>query len=100
MPGNNQKLQGTWLRGTVSQGSDDYPDRIEFKEKGLYFGKKKEPNTFTCWDVGTYEVVSDNEVRISTANDAVITYQFTMSGDTLRFVDAQGQALEYCRAAT
>lgn len=100
MPGKNQKLQGTWLRGTTSPGNDDYPDHIEFKENGLYFGKKKEPNTFTWWDVGTYEVVSDNVVKISTANDAMITYQFTISGDTLRFVEPQGRTLEYCRAAT
>ena len=97
MPSKNQQFQGTWIKTSVSPGNDIYPDRIVFKKNGLYFGNKERPDTFTCWDVGTYEVVSENQVRLSTATDALITYQFTMSGDNLRFVDPQGRELDYRR---
>jgi len=99
MPDKNQRFYGTWVRTAAPAGGDSYPDRIEFKKNGLYFGKKEQTDTFTCWDVGTFEVLGEKQVKISTANDALITYQFTLSKDTLRFGDPEGHQLDYRRLA-
>jgi len=94
-----KSLVGTWRKITTSRCSVIYPDDIEFRRRGLYTGMKGEGRrVFTLWDAGEYRVLSENEIRISTANDALITYRFTMSGDTLTFVDKDGCEFKYRRA--
>jgi hypothetical protein len=80
---------GAWQRAG-SFADDLYPDRLVFSEKGLYRGEKDELGMFTLWDVGTYDLVSDGEVAISTANDAVVRYRYVLDGDHLTFADVTG----------
>jgi hypothetical protein len=89
------QLSGNWEKIAGSQCSQIYPDRIEFQERGLYFGHKDPPGTFTWWDVGTYEIVSPTQVKISTANDAIITYDFSIVDDVLTFVDPDKCEFKY-----
>jgi hypothetical protein len=92
-------LVGTWEKFTPQIScSDVYPDTINFQENGLYFGRKDPPGTFTQWDVGTWEVVDSKKVKLSTANDAVITYEFAISHDVLTFVDPEACRFQYRRA--
>jgi hypothetical protein len=86
---------GAWEKITASACSRPYPDRIDFQEQGLYFGHTEPPGTFTEWDVGTYEIISSTEVKISTANDAVIAYTFSLSSDVLTFVDPDRCEFKY-----
>lgn len=97
MPQTAAALVGSWVKMTRSECSAAYPDRLRFAENGLYEGEKDPPGTFTLWDVGTWELVGTEQIRISTANDAVISYRLTQSGDTLRFVDPDGCEFEYRR---
>lgn len=80
-------IVGNWEKITRSECSQRYPDSIQFQEGQLYFGQKDPPGTFTLWDVGTYEIVDPQHMNISTANDAILMYEFSASNDVLTFVD-------------
>lgn len=91
------QLVGKWEKTTRSACSQMYPDHIEFQERGLYYGQKEPQGTFTQWDVGTYEIVDPTHVKISTANDAIISYEFSISNDVLKFEDLDGCEFKYRR---
>jgi hypothetical protein len=91
------QLVGIWEKFTSSTCSQVYPDTLQFQENGLYFGQKDPPGTFSYWDVGTFEVLSPKQVKISTANDAIVAYDFSISQDVLTFKDADGCEFKYRR---
>jgi hypothetical protein len=95
MPEPVASLVGNWQKITHSACSEMYPDRIRFLEGKSYSGHKALPGTFTQWDVGTYEVADPGQVKISTANDAIITYQFDISDGVLAFRDPDGCEFKY-----
>lgn len=99
MPEPVTQLVGNWEKITHSACSEVYPDRIQFLEGESYFGHKDPPGTFTRWDVGTYEIASPRKIKISTANDAIITYQFDMTDGVLAFIDPEGCEFKYRRVA-
>jgi hypothetical protein len=88
---------GQWQRITQNQACRQYPQSIDFRVNGQYFGVPAEEGEYTCWDVGTFVVVGPTEVKISTANDAIIPYQCAISGDTLTFTDENGVEIRYRR---
>lgn len=65
----------------------------------MYFGHKVPPGTFTLWDVGTYEIVCPEQVKISIANDAIVTYEFSISDEILAFIDQDDCEFRYQRLA-
>lgn len=82
----------------TAECSDIYPDEIELFESGTYEGRKGEAGgEFTLWDAGEYEVLSEDRIKISTANDAEIVYRFAISHDRLTFVDEDGCEFKYRR---
>lgn len=97
MPTATEKLVGNWEKITDSTCSQTYPDTIQFQERGFYFGQNEPPGTFTQWDVGTFEVVGPDQIEISTANDAIVTYKFSMAEDVLAFTDPDGCEYKYRR---
>ena len=96
MTQSSQQLVGTWEKITDSECSRKYPDRITFQEGKLYFAQS-DPGTFTFWDVGTYEATSPKSVKVSTANDALISYKFSISENIVSFVDPDGCEFKYQR---
>ena len=91
-------LVGIWEKITSSPCSRAYPRRLEFRENKLYFGHVDTPGAFAMWDAGTFELVDDRQMRLSTANDAVVGYRFSLSSDVLTFVDPQNCEFKYRRA--
>jgi hypothetical protein len=91
-------LAGSWEKTTVSACSESYPDHLVFKANRIYAGRREPPGTFTTWDAGTYEITGPDRVRISTANDAIVSYGFTIEGDVLTFVDEDACRFAYRRA--
>lgn len=88
------------MKLTTTRCSETYPDELEFLESGIYVGRKGETaNKFTLWDAGEYEVLSEDQVRISTANDEEIVYRFAISGATLKFVDEDECEFQYRQTA-
>ena len=92
------QIVGSWEKVSRTVCDEIYPDRISFQENGLYFGLKDPPDTFTKWDVGTYEIIGPDQINISTANDAIVTYRFAIANDTLTFVDFDTCRFRYRRA--
>ena len=93
-----QQLTGRWRRVTASSSSVPYPDEISFAPNGLYHGTRGEDGRdFTVWDVGRTDILSDHEIRISTANDKEIVYRFHLAADDLTITDAESAELTYRR---
>jgi hypothetical protein len=86
---------GHWEKTSKSACSEQYPDRLEFRGQGLYSGQRGPQGTYTHWDAGTWEILSDTRIKLSTANDAVITYAVQLTGSVLRFTDPQSCQIEY-----
>ncbi len=98
MPTQKPQIVGNWEKITSSACSQVYPDRIQFQEGGLYTGQKDPPGTFTQWDVGSFEIIDPKHIKISTANDAIVTYEFSILNDVLKFVDPNNCHFEFRRA--
>jgi hypothetical protein len=95
MPEEMKQFVGSWKKLTNSTCSLVYPKLIEFKADGLYSGTGMEPGNVPGWDVGTWKIVSRNQVKISTINDAIITYEFSIYGDILTFEDPNKCKFQY-----
>ncbi|MGH9841709.1 MAG: hypothetical protein ACREEM_23395 [Blastocatellia bacterium] len=95
MPGKTILLAGKWEKVTASSCSRKYPARIEFQPRGLYTGATNPPGEFTWWDAGTWEAAGSGQVKLSTANDAVITYKYSIAGAVLTFKDPEGCEFKY-----
>jgi len=91
------KLAGTWKKISTATCDQAYPDEIEFFERPRYLGKKGPHQGFILWDAGSYEIVQENQVKISTATDEQVLYQFSLSGDLLTFIDPEGCEFKYQR---
>ncbi|MGK7898546.1 MAG: hypothetical protein AB4372_34255 [Xenococcus sp. (in: cyanobacteria)] len=88
-------LIGHWEKVSFSPCSRVYPTQIEFQENGLYKGIGAQAGSSPGWDVGTYEIISPSQVRISVNNDAIFTYQFLIIGGKLKFVDPNGCEFQF-----
>src|SRR5262245_29439986 len=88
---------GQWEKISKAECSRLYPDLLQFDPNHLYRGFMN-TGEFTVWDVGTYEIVDASRVRISTANDAILTYAFQFTADTLTFKDTSGCEFKYRKA--
>ena len=91
-------LVGKWRKISTGQCDQIYPATIEFFERPRYLGHKGQDQGFIWWDAGNYEVVSENQVRLSVATDAQTLYHFAISGDILTFIDYESCEFQYCRA--
>jgi hypothetical protein len=75
--------------------SAQYPEILQFRAGGLYSGRNSEQGSFTLWDAGTYRVSAPGRVEISTANDAIIGYAFSLEGNVVTFLDPAGCEIQY-----
>lgn len=93
-----QSLTGRWKKqGAADARQAVYPDILEFRSNGLYTGTPADPGHFVIWDVGRYVVEGADRIKLSTANDAEVSYGFELSGDELIIDDGQGSRLRYVR---
>lgn len=93
------QLVGSWEKLTDSPCSRVYPKLLEFRAQGLYSGTGMEPGNAPGWDTGTWAIASPTQVKISTVHDAIVTYEFSILNDVLRFVDADGCEFTYRRVS-
>jgi hypothetical protein len=99
MSTNLSGLTGAWNRLEGTPCGAPYPASLRFEANGLYRGEADPPGAFTIWDVGTWRVDSHGRITLSTANDAVISYEATLSGEVLTIVVPDGCELRYRRTA-
>ncbi|HEX8473248.1 MAG TPA: hypothetical protein VF666_04390 [Pyrinomonadaceae bacterium] len=93
-------LIGMWEKITTTECDEKYPDQLEFSERGIYFGKRDETKQslyHPVWDAGRYEVLDKDHLKISTSNDAEVSYEFTTSDDSITFKDKEGCEFKYRR---
>ena len=96
--GSTGALAGSWQKTGGGPCSAPYPDELDLLADGRYRGRKPEgAREHPIWDVGSYEIVGTGRVVISTSYDARPTYEFSLAGDILTFVDEQGCRFEYRR---
>ena len=63
-----------------------YPTKMMFGENGnLSIFRKKPDGFFYQWDVGTYEMKGNTRVKISCANDSIVSYQIRFSKEGSAF---------------
>ncbi|MGH3024045.1 MAG: hypothetical protein ACRDNI_10345 [Gaiellaceae bacterium] len=98
VPAAHAPLQGAWRKTTSEACAEAYPDEIEFFEH-RFLGRKGPGQGFVRWDVGGYEVSGPDEIRVATATDERVAYEFSVEGDELTFVDPEGCRVTYARAA-
>ena len=104
----NNAIIGKWSKISFSPSSSSsssspqsdcssiYPDDLEFKNGGIYRGFKGiNKNEFTVWDAGSYEILSREQIKISTANDAEIVYTFSIKDNILNFLDKNKCQFQY-----
>jgi hypothetical protein len=90
-------LTGEWRKLAASSCGELYPDQLIFQENGIYFGRRDPAGTFTSWDAGKYELLGPGQVRLSTANDAILPYRYSLDGDVLTFEDGEKCVFRYQR---
>lgn len=96
----NQTLDliGNWEKTARTGCSEKYPSGIQFQKDGLYIARNDPSGKFIVWDMGTYRIVSPGKINISLANDAIVSYQFSVSVGVLTFKDAEGCEFSYRKA--
>lgn len=88
-------LVGNWRKQTREDCAARYPATLAILPGGQYRGQSETPGGFAWWDVGTWRLRGDGEVEISTANDAVITYRYRLTGGELVFTDPDDCRIVY-----
>jgi len=91
------KIAGTWKKVTTESCAENYPDEIEFQERPRYLARKGPSQRFIWWDAGSYEIVGDNQVKMSTASDELVTYEARLEENVLTFTDQRDCAFSYQR---
>jgi YD repeat-containing protein len=91
------RLVGSWRRSGGEACAARYPVTLRIDASGLYVGAPEQAGEFTWWDAGTWRVKDPGRIALSTANDAVITYEYTLAGDVLKVTDAEGCTVAYRR---
>lgn len=96
--GRASALVGSWRRAERTTCAATYPALLELRRDGQYRGTTDPPGEFATWDVGTWELDGDT-LAMSTANDAIVRYRFTLTADVLRFTDPAGCTFAFRRGA-
>lgn len=97
MTGTDQGLVGSWERAAGDACGTEYAAHLRFEPNGLYFGATEPPGGFTWWDGGTWRVTAPSFLSLSTANDAVVTYEYEAASDRLTITDSSGCKVSYRR---
>ena len=91
------EIIGTWKKTSKNDCGGKYPATIEFKQNGLYQAEAAENATIhPVWDTGTYKIVK-TKINISTSNDAIVAYEFTLQEKALFIKDPEGCSIKFQR---
>jgi hypothetical protein len=94
---NSSSIVGIWKKISKTECGVQYPDILEFKINGIYYGQTSADTTLhPVWDVGTFQL-KEQSISMSTSNDAVIDYEIILEDKDLRFTDPDGCIIKYCR---
>jgi len=91
------ELIGSWGKRAGDACAGPYPAQLTILPGGHYRGSAAMSGEYTVWDVGTWAETEPGVLALSTANDAVIRYRYSLSGDRLQFEDPDGCTIAYAR---
>lgn len=90
-------ILGNWERTSENECSKKYPATIFFKENGIYEATASSGSQFhPVWDAGTFKA-EKKKIHISTSNDAVVDYKFSLEKDTFTVTDKEGCSIIFKR---
>jgi len=92
-------LVGHWDKNGISACSAIYPEHLEFRENGMFYGRNRVDQPMRVWDVGRYRIESEEKIRMTLANDSSEVYLFSISGNDLVFVDERECRFTYRRVS-
>ena len=91
-------VTGKWKKISSDECGKQYPDEIEFHhDRPRFLAKKGGTQDFIIWDVGGYRVTDPGKIQIQNATDQQVLYDFSLAGDVLTFIDADGCEFKYQR---
>ncbi|MBK8820336.1 MAG: hypothetical protein IPN49_15050 [Saprospiraceae bacterium] len=90
-------IVGVWIKSSSESSEHNYPDKLFFKENGLFQAIDKPESTFYIWDVGTYEFKGKTKILISCANDKIVAYgiKFSKNKQVMTITDEQKCKVQY-----
>ncbi len=92
------QLLGSWRKVEDSPRSESYPAELDFLPNGTYAGRAAPDSRFhPLWDSGSFFLECPGQVKISTANDAELSYGCAIDGESITFTDRQGREIRYRR---
>ncbi len=91
------QLPGNWHRNGQEHCAAGYAEHLHLQSNGLYSGSSEPAGTFTWWDQGTWKLQAPGKLALSTANDEVVTYTYSLNDGTLTFTDPAGCRFSYRR---
>ncbi|UXY55575.1 hypothetical protein [Pseudomonas tohonis] len=91
------QLLGQWHKSSSPACAAKYASSLRFDANGLYSGTPEVPGGFTWWDSGTWHIEGPGRVTLSTANDALVSYGYSLDADGLTFTDPSGCRFSYRR---
>jgi len=80
-----KSILGVWQRTDKEECGTTYPTKMMFGENGIYQSLEKPDGFFYQWDVGTYEMKGNTRVKISCANDSIVSYRIRFSKEGSAF---------------
>jgi hypothetical protein len=89
-------LQGQWRRLSTAACADRYPAELTFA-LATYRGARGEGQGMIWWDAGTYRLVDDQRLVLSTATDELVAYPVRLTDQRLMFTDPDGCEVTYER---
>jgi len=92
------RLPGTWRMTEQVPCAAGYAAHLRLEDGGLYFGGTEPAGGFTLWDQGRWQETAPGQMALSTANDEVVTYAYSLIDGTLTFTDPSGCSFSYRRS--
>ena len=93
----NMNLNGTWIKLTRSDCGRSYPAQLALNANDRYVARPDaDAVQHPIWDVGSW-TAAGGELRLSTANDAIIRYPFSLKNNVLTIKTPDGCTLDYQR---
>jgi hypothetical protein len=86
---------GRWERQSFSRCCEKYPLILEFKNDGMIEGFSPGSRFHPIWDRGEFNIISNNDISISTSYDEEIVYSFRVDRNRLKFTDQEKCEIVY-----
>jgi|SRR6478752_8002725 hypothetical protein len=89
-------LVGRWQKVSGGDSATNYPDQLEFNDRGRYVGTNNPGSRIhPIWDVGTSRPKAPNRLQLTHSNDQEVEYGIRVSTSELTFVTPQLDEIRY-----